>query len=134
MKGNPVILMVDDDEDDRRLFFEAAHEVSNSIRCLSAEDGEKALQLLHPGESPLPDYIFLDLNMPRINGKQCLEEIKKTQNLLHIPVIIFTTTRREEDVEETKRLGAVEFLTKPVLFEDICKAISYVISEDWKKN
>ncbi len=134
MKDNPVILMVDDDEDDRRLFFEAAREVSDSIRCLSAEDGEKALHLLQSGQSPLPDYIFLDLNMPRLNGKQCLEEIKKTQALLHIPVIIFTTTRRDEDVEETKRLGAVEFLTKPVLFEDICKAIIYVISEDWNKN
>lgn len=134
MKQNPVILMVDDDEDDRKLFFEAAREVSESIHCMSAEDGEKALTMLHEEQALIPDYIFLDLNMPRVNGRQCLEEIKKTQRLKDIPVIIFTTTRREEDVVETKRLGAVDFLTKPVLFDDICKAISYVLSVDWKKN
>src|SRR5438105_13236231 len=109
MKENAVILMVDDDEDDRILFFEAASEVSKSIRCLSAEDGEKALNMLQSEHALLPDYIFLDLNMPRLNGKQCLVEIKKTKRLMHIPVIIFTTTKREEDVAETKRLGAVDF-------------------------
>ena len=78
MKSNPIILMVDDDEDDRRLFFEAAKEVSESIHCVSAEDGEKALTMLQSEHGLLPDYIFLDLNMPRLNGRQCLAEIKKT--------------------------------------------------------
>lgn len=134
MIKEPVIMMIDDDDDDRKMFFDAAKEVSETIQCITAEDGEQALKLLSSPLSELPDYIFLDLNMPRLNGKQCLAAMKKIERLENIPVIIFTTTRREEDVEETKRLGAVHFLTKPVLFEEICDAIRFVLAEDWKKN
>jgi CheY-like chemotaxis protein len=127
---NPkIILLVDDDEDDREMFFEAIGEISSNIKCITAEDGEKALAYLFENESLLPDLIFLDLNMPRMNGKQCLAEIKKTDSLKHIPVIIYSTTKREEDVEETRKMGAVYFLTKPTLFNEITGALLTVFSK-----
>jgi len=106
-------------------------EVDKSIRCVSSSDCEKALSILKSGEIALPDIIFLDLNMPRLNGKQCLEELKKTAHLCHIPVIIYTTSSEKRDIEETSKLGAAHFLTKPNKFEELCKALSYVVAQDW---
>ena len=71
------ILLVDDDADDRKLFFEVAKEVDDTILCIPASSGEAALLYLRDQANPLPDYIFLDLNMPMINGKQCLKQIRK---------------------------------------------------------
>lgn len=128
MNKEKIVLIIDDDEDDRSLFFDAVKEVDIDITCMTARDGQEALDLLRSGQAALPDFIFLDLNMPRLNGKQCLTEIKKDSRLHHIPIIIYTTTKRAEDVEEVKKLGASRFLTKPALFSDICEAISSVFS------
>jgi CheY-like chemotaxis protein len=126
--------IVDDDIDDQELFIEAVNEVDNSIQCLSASNCEEALDLLKSGNIVLPDMIFLDLNMPRLNGKQCLAELKKQANLRDIPVIIYSTSSEKRDIEETTRLGAAHFLTKPNKFEELCKAITFVVSKDWKAN
>lgn len=126
-----MFFIVDDDIDDQELFIEAVNEVDNSIQCLSATDCEEALDLLKSGRMELPDMIFLDLNMPRLNGKQCLVELKKQANLRHIPVIIYSTSSEKRDIEETSRLGAAHFLTKPNKFEELCRALSFVVSQDW---
>ncbi|MCW3086176.1 MAG: response regulator receiver protein [Bacteroidetes bacterium] len=123
-----IVLIVDDDEDDRSLFYDAVKEVDSTIACISANDGEEALELLKNKKTVLPDFIFLDLNMPRVNGKQCLIEIKKMPGLNNIPVVIYSTTKRAEDVEEMKKLGASQFLTKPALFSEICHVISDVFA------
>jgi CheY-like chemotaxis protein len=123
-----LIFLVDDDEDDREMFKEALREVNDSFDLMSAEDGEKALHYLKDESKRLPDLIFLDMNMPRLNGRQCLEEIKKSVRLSSIPVVVYSTTKREEDVRETSRLGAVHFLTKPVLFHEITLAVGEVVN------
>ncbi len=123
-----IVLIVDDDEDDQSLFFDAVKEVDDTTLCISARDGQEALDLLKNKQTELPDFIFLDLNMPRVNGKQCLIEIKKQPGLDNIPVVIYSTSRRAEDVEEMKKLGAFQFLTKPALFSEICDVISNVFS------
>lgn len=123
--------IVDDDIDDQELFIEAVNEVDSSIECLSASNCEEALDLLKNQKIPLPDMIFLDLNMPRLNGKQCLAELKRQSHLCHIPVIIYSTSSEKRDIEETSRLGAAHFLTKPNKFEELCKALSFVVSKDW---
>ena len=125
--------IVDDDVDDQELFIEAVNEVDKSIECISASNCEEALQILKSGEIALPDVIFLDLNMPRQNGKQCLAELKKTAHLSKIPVIIYTTSSEKRDIDETTRLGAAHFLTKPNKFDELCKALSFVLSKDWSK-
>ena len=71
--------------------------------------------------------IFLDLNMPRLNGKQCLAELKREAHLRDIPVIIYSTSSEKRDIEETSRLGAAHFLTKPNKFEELCKALTFVV-------
>ena len=91
MRKSPLFFIVDDDSDDQELFMEAVNEVDDSIKCVSASDCEEALELLKNRRMYLPDIIFLDLNMPRLNGKQCLAELKKQSHLRGIPVIIYST-------------------------------------------
>lgn len=107
-------LLVDDDEDDKEIFCLALKKIDPSIDCITASDGREALSILDDG-SFIPDYIFLDLNMPRMDGKECLKEIRKQNRLDKVPVIIFTTSSAERDKEETKKLGANSFITKPPL-------------------
>ena len=133
MNRTLTFFIVDDDIDDQDLFIEAVSEVDKTIKCMSVSNCEEALDLLRNKKINLPDMIFLDLNMPRLNGKQCLAELKKEAHLAHIPVIIYSTSSEKRDIEETSRLGAAHFLTKPNKFEDLCKAISFVVSKDWQK-
>ena len=126
------ILFSDDDTDDALLFTQAADLMKSSILLSFAEDGEQLMRYLE--KESLPDMIFLDLNMPRLNGKQCLAELKKESHLANIPVIIYSTSSEKRDIEETTRLGAAHFLTKPNKFEELCKAISFVLSKDWSNN
>jgi CheY-like chemotaxis protein len=122
---------VDDDVDDQELFIEAVNEVDKTIRCFSATSCEEALDLLTNMKIPLPDLIFLDLNMPRLNGKQCLIQLKKEATLKEIPVIIYSTSSEKRDIEETSTLGAAHFLTKPNKFDELCSSLTYVIAQDW---
>ncbi|HEY9559268.1 MAG TPA: response regulator [Anseongella sp.] len=120
-------LIVDDDVEDQELFIDAVKEVDDTIECISVYNGEEALNFLNSNPSPLPDYIFMDLNMPILNGIQCLAEIKKTEQLHHIPVFIYTTSNWSRNEEETRKLGAHHFFTKPVRFADICEYISSML-------
>lgn len=132
MNKNITILIVDDDEDDKQLFIESAKEVNNNIKCVTASDGQEALRLLKDEQKPLlPDYIFLDLRMPRISGKQCLEEIRKDKRLRQIPVFIYTTSRDVEDSIELKNNGAVHFISKPSDPDEIYYILSTVFYEKW---
>lgn len=132
MRPVKTILIVDDDADDIELFCMAVAEIDNQIKCISARTGEDALQVLNKNLLRKPDYIFLDLNMPRMNGKQFLKLIKKETEFSNIPVIIYSTSKLPEDYEETKRLGAVYFLTKPSRHTDLEKAISLVLENRWE--
>ena len=83
------------------------------------------------GIKRLPDFIFLDLNMPKMDGRTCLAELKKDVKLKNIPVIIFTTTSHSKEIDETYELGAAYFLSKPSDFKKLQKEIDFVISENW---
>ena len=124
------ILIIDDDEDDRLLFMDAVKEVDSSSLCVDCPGGVEALDWLASAEE-LPDLIFLDLNMPRLDGKELLSRIINDDHLKKIPVIIYSTSRRREDIEEMMAIGAVHFLTKPVLFNDICAALRQVLNKKW---
>ena len=122
------VLIIDDDEDDRELFCEALGYVNKDIDCFHATDGEEALAFLNDPNGNLPDYIFLDLNMPRLNGKECLAEIKKRNNIKDIPVIIYSTSNNRHDKEETKLLGAADFLHKPNEFNLLIRELTQILS------
>ena len=106
-----VLLIVDDDRDDRYFFRNAVTEIDPAFECREAHDGLEALTQLRNSKI-LPDFIFLDLNMPEMNGKQCLAELKKDKRLWSIPVIIYSTSDFWKDIEETSQLGAAYYLIK----------------------
>lgn len=131
MSKHRTFFLIDDDIDDQELFVEAVKEVDGGIACRCFSDCQEALRQLISGELELPDLLFLDLNMPRLNGKQCLTELKRTAHLKHIPVIIYSTSSEKRDIEETASLGAAHFLTKPNKFEDLRAALNLVMSRDF---
>jgi CheY-like chemotaxis protein len=123
------ILLVDDDEDDMLLFRQALKVIDPSIKFMYADDGVSGLRLLIDEKNPLPDYVFMDLNMHRMDGKECLTEIKRSSALCHLPVIICTTSKRESDVQKTKELGASGFFTKPMKFEELVEVLRFILTE-----
>lgn len=125
-------MIVDDDSDDREFFCDAVTELDSPAECLTAINGEDALKILRNEKEHLPDYIFLDLNMPKMDGRTCLAELKKDVKLKNIPVIIFSTSSQPKDIEETRELGAAYFLTKPSDFKKLQKEIVFVMSENWE--
>jgi DNA-binding response OmpR family regulator len=131
MSEQITLLLIDDDEDDRGIFMEAVNEVDENITCVGAADCEEALKFLRDEANKIPDYIFLDLRMPRISGKKCLEEIRKEERLVNIPVIIYTTSTDEKEAIELKSLGAVHFISKPTDPNEIYYLVSAVLGEKW---
>ncbi|HEY5545298.1 MAG TPA: response regulator [Gemmatimonadaceae bacterium] len=123
------ILMADDDADDRLLARDAMTEsrLSNPFHCV--EDGQELMDYLRregkyrTTPAPRPGLILLDLNMPRKDGRQALEEIKNDPDLRCIPVVILTTSKTEEDILRAYNLGANSFITKPVTFEGLVEIV-----------
>ncbi|MEO6169237.1 MAG: response regulator [Chitinophagales bacterium] len=105
-------MIIDDDADDRMFFKEALKEVLPSSVCLEANGGIEALQLLRKSEK-LPDFIFLDINMPRMDGRECLKELKRDGKIKDVPVAMYSTSFNEETINEYYKLGASSFLNKP---------------------
>jgi two-component system response regulator len=130
-RANPiVILMADDDEDDRLLARDALAEsrLHNDLRFVC--DGVELMEYLRregpfadPARSPRPGVILLDLNMPRMDGREALEEIKAQPDLRRIPVVVMTTSQAEEDVVRSYDLGASSFISKPVTFEGLVRVM-----------
>lgn len=126
----PNILIVDDDEDDRDLLSTVIHEIDTRIKCFLARNGHEALLSLRMKEYPKLDLIFLDLNMPRISGTEFLRELKKDRSLQDIPVVIYSTSKLEEDKHECEKLGAVHFIIKPNSFTELRRLISNVLDKE----
>jgi CheY-like chemotaxis protein len=122
------ILLIDDDSDDRVLFSEAMHEVSPEAICLTEADGRKALSDLYDSSEELPDVIFLDINMPRISGWECLDKIKSEESTRDIPVIMFSTSSHQKDIERACRCGAACLLTKPADYEELKESLVNIVS------
>jgi DNA-binding NtrC family response regulator len=129
MKDNLKFLIVDDDADDRMLFIDAVTQIDPDIECKIAGNGQEALDGLKNTVCPLPDFIFLDLRMPRLNGQKCLSEIKSDERLKHIPVIIYTTSKDVDESKELREMGAFHFISKPRNNEEIYYLISFVLAE-----
>jgi CheY-like chemotaxis protein len=105
------ILLVDDDPDDIEIFNDAIKEIDRSITLITAHNGVAALQILASDILEKPDHIFLDINMPLMNGLDCLEKIRNEEKL-SIPVTVYTTSKHYSEYNRTVQLGA-DFLQKP---------------------
>jgi CheY-like chemotaxis protein len=123
--------MAEDDEDDR-ILIQAALKESGTLHPVDfVTNGEELLAYLRRSghyaylkDTPLPGLVLLDLNMPRKNGQEVLQEIREDDHLCHIPVVIFTTSQQEDDIRRSYRLGANSFITKPVTFERLVTIIN----------
>jgi CheY-like chemotaxis protein len=129
-KRTVVILVADDDPEDCLLIKDAFNEglLVNGLRFV--EDGEELMDYLRhggkfkdPSSSPRPGIILLDLNMPRKGGREALQEIKSDPELRSIPVVVLTTSKAEEDILQSYKLGANSYITKPVTFTGLVNAI-----------
>jgi CheY-like chemotaxis protein len=106
-------LLADDDADDKTLFCEALAEIDPAIVCHTASDGEEALAILSHKQIGKPSIIFLDINMPVMDGWQCLGRIKEHTDHRHIPVIMYSTSSYQRDIDLALENGAFCFFTKP---------------------
>jgi CheY-like chemotaxis protein len=128
-----VILCAEDDDDDRLLIREAWEEgrLANELRFVN--DGEELMEYLQrrgawsdPGSAPRPGLILLDLNMPRKDGREALQEIREDPDLRRIPVVVLTTSKAEEDILRSYDLGVNSFITKPVTFDSMVETLQTV--------
>lgn len=130
-KSAVTILMADDDEEDRMLTADAFRQcrLANELRFV--EDGEELLDYLfhrgdytNPEDAPRPGLILLDLNMPKMDGRRALEEIKKCPSLRQIPVVVLTTSTANRDISQTYDLGVNSFIAKPVTFDGLVETVA----------
>jgi CheY-like chemotaxis protein len=117
------ILYVDDDADDLELVSEVLTEIDPSISCFTACDGREALTVLDQ-RGVLPDLILLDINMPIMDGRECLGELKKHDRFRNIPVIIYSTTKDPREINKYYEMGAQAFLRKPDSFKQLYASLS----------
>ncbi len=129
MENEPLlILLADDDEGDRILFSEAFSELKIKTKVQTVNNGVQLMEWLNCVKNPLPHFLFLDLNMPRKNGLECLREIRRDKRIKDIFVAIYSTSDNEKDMEETFLNGANVYIAKPsdynVLKQLLYKAVS----------
>jgi CheY-like chemotaxis protein len=125
------ILLIDDDADDQIYFKDAVNELSENLKCEVANNGQEALEKIE--KPPLPDCIFLDLNMPVMNGYECLAHLRTEERYKDIPVVIFTTSKNSHDIDLARRMGANLFFTKPTNFNTLCSKLNKILDLDFSK-
>lgn len=130
MKKNPLrILLADDDEADRLLFIEAFDELNAETSVQTVNDGVELMALLRQTAiENLPDILFLDINMPKKNGLDCLKEIRSDKKFKEVSLAIFTTSSSQRDMEDTFLLGANVYINKPNNFQNLKKILEKSLS------
>ena len=108
-----VCLLIDDDEDDQEIFSMALEDINSGIQCIMVSNGIAALEKLNAKKPLIPDFIFIDVNMPKMNGIECLREIQKLDHLKDAEVFMYSTSSDEKMIEKSKALGAKDFIVKP---------------------
>jgi CheY-like chemotaxis protein len=126
----PTCFLIDDDEDDREIFALALENVNDTYNLITAKNGPEAISILTNNALLIPDYIFIDLNMPFMSGSDCLKKIKEVPRFASTPVIIYTTSSYSKDAEQTKQLGATHFLVKPPGISILTGVLKRIINKE----
>ena len=133
MNHSPLhILLADDDEDDRLIFKDALEEVKVKTKVTMVNDGIQLMDYLCQENVELPHIVFLDLNMPRKGGIECLREIRNHKDLKDLSIAIYSTSASEEDIEDTFIKGANVYIKKPNDFTALVKVLDEVIKINWQ--
>ncbi len=123
------IILAEDDVDDQNIFQIALHEVDPGIRLQFASNGNQLLVLLREQK---PDMLFLDLEMPYKNGLQCLVEIRNNQLLADLPVVVFSSTTKQSNIQTAYEMGAHLFFIKPPVYKDYLHSIRSILQLNWQ--
>lgn len=126
------ILFADDDEEDRNFFEEALQQIPVKTQLQTVPHGKDLIEYLTDPYTTVPDYLFLDLNMPFKSGLQCISEMKKINYLKDIPIIIYSTHISDQQVEEVFEKGATAYIQKPNNFYEIQKILIHIIALNWE--
>lgn len=126
------VVLADDDEDDRLFFTEAFDELKIKTKVETYKDGVELMEALKHSEAILPNILFLDLNMPKKSGLECLIDIKKNKKFDNIAIAIYSTSASEEDIENTFVNGANIYIKKPHDFNHLKKVLSEVVTTNWQ--
>lgn len=123
------IFYADDDAEDREIFCDAIQQINPDIKVVLSKDGQEALEILR-AQRP-PDLIFLDINMPRVSGIECLAKLKSDDRLKAVPVIIYSTSRDKREEKKLALLGAAAFVSKENSFEKLKESLERVLSRKY---
>jgi CheY-like chemotaxis protein len=126
------IILTDDDEDDRIFFKDAIDDLKINTSLVLLSSGKELLDYLQESENELPHVIFLDLNMPGMNGLQCLSEIRKAPKLKSLSIAIYSTSSSKADIEESLIKGANIYINKPNDFATLKAVLQKVITTNWQ--
>ncbi|MDQ3015589.1 MAG: TonB-dependent receptor plug domain-containing protein, partial [Bacteroidota bacterium] len=129
MHHHPTVFLIDDDTDDQEIFGLAVEKTNTNASCVFANDGILALEKIRHEDDFKPDYIFIDMNMPRMNGQQCLAEIKKIERLKDVPVYMYSTSADPESIAENRDLGATDFIVKPSSIFELSQILRSILKE-----
>ena len=133
-KNRVHILLAEDDEDDRMLTEQAFQEGKLTNELKFVENGKELMDYLfhengyNESNAPKPGLILLDLNMPKMDGRECLKAIKSDDRVKHIPIVILTTSKSEQDIFKSYNLGVNSFIVKPVTFSELVRIITQLNS------
>lgn len=129
MDKSPIhIVLADDDESDRMNFQEALEESKVKTVVYTVKDGVELMEYLSREDAQVPDLLFLDLNMPRKNGLECLKEIRRNERLKQVAVAIYSTSSSEKDVDDTFHYGANVYIKKPTDFAGLKQVLDKVLN------
>ena len=129
MQSALTCFIIENDEEDQEIFSMALNEVTTSASCIFADNGVKALEKLKADPSFIPSCIFLDMNMPLMDGPVCLVEIKKIERLKNVPVFIYSTAADPVAITKVKEMGATAFIVKPASFKELVKLLSGILKD-----
>lgn len=124
------VFYADDDAEDREIFCDAIQQVNSAIKVTLSKDGQEALEILSIQKQP-PNFIFLDINMPRMNGIECLAKLKSDDRFKNIPVIICSTTSDSKEIKKLILLGALDFMPKANSFETLKVSLHKVLIKEY---
>lgn len=127
------VYLADDDEDDRLLFSDAVESIIDDCEVATFVDGEKLIRHLKSNPDVIPFLMFIDINMPRMNGFECLETIRNMPQYKDVPVIMYSTSSSQADIARSRELGANLYVQKPYNYEVMKVLMQQIFETDWTK-
>jgi response regulator of citrate/malate metabolism len=119
-------LIIDDDPDDQEIFLMCIRKISQDVICLTSNSGVEALAMLNANEDYIPEFIFLDVNMPKMNGIDCLKQLKTVKRLKDTKILMYSTTSESDIVNESLKIGANDFIMKPTKTGELKEKLSVI--------